>query len=135
MKPFLLDGGGAFLVFSGLVLFMAITIILEGVVLIIFKIEKGGKAFLYSLIVNLASLGVGYIILPLIRQIGNTFTTSGSILRWIFVFAITVLVEGFLLILLTKKKPREKVWLATLVMNLLSYAILLLLFRGFVPGY
>lgn len=135
MRPFLLDGGGAFLVFSGLVLFMAITIVLEGVVLIIFKIEKGGKAFLYSLIVNLASLGVGYITLPLIRQIGNGLTTSGQVFRWIFVFAITVLVEGFLLILLTKKKPREKVWLATVVMNLLSYILLFLLFRDTGTGF
>lgn len=131
MKLFLLDGGGAFLLFSALVLFMAITIVLEGVVLIIFKIEKGGKAFLYSLIVNLASLGAGYITLPLIHRIGNGFTTSGHVLQWVFIFAITVLVEGFLLILLTKKKPREKVWLATIVMNLVSYAILLLLFGGY----
>ncbi len=135
MKFFLLDGGGAFLVFSALILFMAITIVLEGVVIILFKIEKGGKAFLYSLIVNLASLGVGYITLPLVRQIGNGLTTSGQVLRWIFAFAITVLVEGFLLILLTKKKPREKVWLAAVVMNLLSYALLFLLFRDTGSGF
>jgi predicted MFS family arabinose efflux permease len=85
--------------------------------------------------VNLASLGVGYIALPLIRQVGNQFTTSGLLLHWIFVFAITVVVEGFLLILLTKKKPREKVWLATVVMNLVSYAILILLFKDYGLGY
>ncbi|HWC54808.1 MAG TPA: hypothetical protein VG676_14570 [Chitinophagaceae bacterium] len=135
MGSFLLDAGGAFLVVSILILFMAVTIVLEGVVLILFKIEKAGKAFLYSLMVNLASLGVGYIALPLIRQVGNQFTTSGLLLHWIFVFAITVVVEGFLLILLTKKKPREKVWLATVVMNLVSYAILILLFKDYGLGY
>lgn len=129
MKVFLLDAGGAFLVFSLLIVFLIIAIVLEAVILILFKIDKPGKSFLYSLIVNLASLGVGYITLPLVRQIGIGYTSSGQVLRWVFVFAITVLIEGILLILLTKKKPREKVWLATVVMNLVSYAILLLLFR------
>ncbi|MBS1921138.1 MAG: hypothetical protein JST17_12875 [Bacteroidetes bacterium] len=135
MKLFLLDGGGAFLYVGILIIFMVVTILIEGVVLILFKIEKAGKAFLYSLIVNLASLGMGYITLPLIRQIGSDYTNSGQVIRWIIVFAITVLVEGFLLILLTKKKPHEKVWLATVVMNLLSYAILILLFRGYALSY
>lgn len=134
MKFFLLDAGGAFLGVFVLILFLTITILLEGVVLILFKIEKAGKAFLYSLIVNLASLGVGYITLPLIRQAGNEFTKSGQILHWVIVFALTVLVEGFLLLLLTKKKPKEKVWLATIVMNLLSYAILFLFFGGYALG-
>ncbi|HYM95060.1 MAG TPA: hypothetical protein VET23_13025 [Chitinophagaceae bacterium] len=135
MNFYFLDGGGAFLVFSGLIIFMALTIVVEGVILLLFKIDKPGKVFLYSLIVNLASLGVGYIILPLVRQIGNGFSTSGLVLRWIFMFAITVLVEGFLLILLTKKKPREKVWLAAVVMNLVSYALLYLLFRDIGTGF
>ncbi|MBS1631334.1 MAG: hypothetical protein JST10_02045, partial [Bacteroidetes bacterium] len=90
--------------------------------------------YLYSLVVNLASLGAGYITLPLIRQVGNEYTNSGQVIRWIIVFTLTVLVEGFLLILLTKKKPKEKVWLATVVMNILSYAILLFLFKASVLG-
>ncbi|MBS1621128.1 MAG: hypothetical protein JSS80_05770 [Bacteroidetes bacterium] len=134
MKFFFLDGGGAFLVVSALIFFMAVAITLEWVVLLLFKIEKAGKAYLYSLVVNLASLGAGYITLPLIRQVGNEYTNSGQVIRWIIVFTLTVLVEGFLLILLTKKKPKEKVWLATVVMNILSYAILLFLFKASVLG-
>ncbi|MCC7400390.1 MAG: hypothetical protein IT214_02800 [Chitinophagaceae bacterium] len=128
MKLFLLDGGGAFLLIPILILFLAIIILVEGVILILFKIEKPGKAFLYSLVVNLASLGVGFLTAPLIRQIGSGISTPGLTFRWLVIFALTVLVEGFLLILLTKKRPREKVWLATLVMNLVSYIILILVF-------
>ncbi len=128
MEPFLLDAGGVFLVFPILILFLAIIVLIEGGILMLFKVESSGKAFLYSLVVNLASLGAGYLTLPLVRGIGADFTTSGSMLRWVMIFAITVLVEGFLLILLTKKKPKERVWLATLVMNLASYAILIIFF-------
>lgn len=134
MRFFLLDAGGAFLGVFILIIFITIAILLEGVVLILFKIEKPGKCFLYSMIVNLASLGAGYIILPLIQQIGNEYTTSGRVIHWAIAFAITVLVEGFLLILLTKKKPKEKVWLATIVMNLLSYAVLFLFFGAYALG-
>lgn len=134
MKFFLLDAGGAFLGVFILIIFIAVAILLEGVVLILFKIEKPGKCFLYSLIVNLASLGAGYIILPLIRQVGNEYSKSGQVIHWVIVFAITVLVEGFLLILLTKKKPKEKIWLATIIMNILSYAVLLLIFGSYAFG-
>lgn len=133
MRFFLLDGGGAFLVVSVLIVFMIVTIVLEGVVLLLFKIEKAGKCFLYSLIVNLASLGAGYIILPLIRQIGNEYTKSDLVIHWVIVFAVTVLVEGFLLILLTKKN-KEKIWLATVIMNILSYAVLFLVFGSYALG-
>lgn len=125
MKFFLLDGGGAFLVISVLVIFMAVAIVLEALVLILFKIEKAGKAFLYSLVVNLASLGVGYVILPLLSQLFEDYSTTGQVLQWLIIFAITVVVEGYLLILLSKMKPRKKLWTATFVMNLLSYAFLL----------
>jgi hypothetical protein len=134
MHIYLLDGGGAFLYFFGVILFMALAIVLEAVVMLLFKIDKAGKVFLYSLIVNLASLGIGYATLPLIRQIGYGVTTSGLILRWVVMFSITVLVEGILLMLLTKKKPREKIWLAVVVMNLVSYVLLYLLFRDMGSG-
>ena len=133
MKYYFLDGGGAFLYFAAMILFMVLTIVIEGVIMLLFKIDKAGKVFLYSLVVNLASLGAGYLVAPLIRPAG----TLGpfTVLQWGIMFAVTVVVEGHLLLLLTKKKPREKVWLAVIVMNLVSYLLLFAFFRSFRYGF
>lgn len=106
------------------ILFIGLTILIEGLVLLLFKIENAEKSFLYSLIVNLASLGAVYVLSSLVNQLINSMTQPGMTLRWALLFTIVVLIEGFLLLVLTKKKPKERVWLATLVMNLLSYVVL-----------
>lgn len=109
-----------------LVAYFILTVLIEWAVLLLFKINKPGILFAYSFIVNMVTLGLGYVALPLVDGIGSGFSSSGLVLRWIFVYAITVLIEGFLLILLNRQKGkgREKIWIASIVMNLASYFIL-----------
>jgi hypothetical protein len=127
--PFL-DAGGAGLIQAVLAAFFIITVIVEAIVMFLFKINNIGRVLLYSLIVNAVSLGIGYLLLPVIGTINSiTFNPSLAVLRTAIFFAVTVLVEGSLLMLLNKKQHKHTIWLAAVTMNLASYLILYLFFR------
>jgi len=54
----------------------------------------------------------------------------GALLPLFIMFIATVLVEGLLIMLFNKTKPKSKIWLATVVMNVVSYVILFLFTGG-----
>ena len=129
MKLFFLDAGGILLVPVAIIGFIVIAVLLEAVIMLLFKLNKFGKCVLDSFIVNVVSLIAGFILRSAFGNIGterNIVTTV--VTTWVIIFAITVVIEGLLLMLLNKKKPRQKIWLVTVVMNLASYFILYLMF-------
>jgi hypothetical protein len=79
----------------------------------------------------MVTLGLGYLLLPLIQRIGDDYSNFNIVLQWVIMLAITILAEGFLLQGLNKKslQKNSKIWLATVTMNLASYIILYLLLR------
>ena len=126
MNLYLLDAGGVLIIGYFLVIFHGLTVFLEWGVLILFKINRPGKLLLFSFIVNLVSLGLGYVMLPVIKGIGVDTSSLSIILKWVAMFSVTVLAEGLLLILLNKQNSvsRNKIWLAALVMNTVTYLVL-----------
>lgn len=124
-SAFLLDAGGAFLLVIpvAFVLFMTGIIFLEAWVLYFFKYEKFKRCLRDSMLVNLVSLVAGFICMFFLKPADIGMTP----LFFIF-FALTLLSEGGMLLLLKKGQPVRTILLATVIMNVLSYLILALIF-------
>ncbi|HWC54807.1 MAG TPA: hypothetical protein VG676_14565 [Chitinophagaceae bacterium] len=125
MKFFLSDAGIGSVsdVFLILLLILLVVILLESVVMLIFKINNFWKSFIHSACVNICSTIAGYVILS-----QNFFNEKISSLgQWFIFFAITIVIEGLLMMLLYTKMPRARLWLVTLVMNIVSYLFLYLI--------
>jgi len=125
MKYYLLDAGGAGLILGLLVIFMLAAIFLEGLTLLLLKYNNAGRSFLDALVINLASLGVGYLIVSF-TPTGLDFTNN-LYLDFFLIFLVTVVVEFIVLYLLNQKKPVKKTFIAATVINLVSYLLLILL--------
>lgn len=132
MKLYLLDAGGVGLVIGALVIFMILAILLEGVAFILLKYNRAGKSFLDAFVINIASLAFGYLITTVSTN-GLDFTFN-AYLDFFLIFLITVMVEFGVLYLLNMKKPVKKTFVAAVVVNLVSYG-LLILFRFFITGF
>lgn len=127
MNLFLLDAGGAGLVFyfyGLIVLFMLLTVMLELAVMILMKYNiRFKKAFLDSLIVNVASLAAGFILWKVFPGFFNGYT----VLNFTVLYVITVLIEFGLLHLLNRKHKSIDTLKITVVMNLVTYVLLIIL--------
>ncbi len=121
MKLFLLDAGGAGLVLVALVIFMLIAFVAEALAMILMKYNNAGKSFLDSLVINLVSLGAGYVVILLNSSLD--FTDNETI-DFILIFLLTVVVEGITLYLLNQNKPVNKTLLVTVIINIITYLVL-----------
>lgn len=126
--PFL-DAGGAglvFIAFGIFVLFIGLAIIIETLIMILMKYNtRFKKAFLDSLLVNMASLAVGFVLWQFFRD----FLRYYSLLSLVILYAVTVMVESGLLYLLNRKQPVGKTLGVCLVMNLVTYILLFFISR------
>ena len=132
MNLYLLDAGGVGLVIGFLVIFMILAILLEGVTLLLLKYNGAGKSFLDAFVINIASLAAGYLITT-VSSNGLDFTFN-PYFDFFLIYLITVIVEFAVLYLLNMKKPIKKTLVAAVVVNLVSYG-LLILFRFFITGF
>lgn len=97
-----------------LIVVLAIIIVIEAAVLRLMKWRGVGLCLLDSTLMNLASAVVGLLI-------------AGARLGWLgllVAFALSVVIEGAVLLLL-KRHPARRTWLASLAANAASYAVLL----------
>lgn len=109
--------------------FFVLSVVVEAIVLFLFRINNITKVILHSLIVNAVSLGIGYLLLLLLHGTNTIiYNPTAATFHLAILFAATVLVEGSLLLMLNKKQHKNTVWLATLVMNLASYLLFYLIF-------
>ena len=126
--PFL-DAGGAglvFIAFGIFVLFIGLAIIIETLIMILMKYNtRFKKAFLDSLLLNMASLAVGFVLWQFFRD----FLRYYSLLSLVILYAVTVMVESGLLYLLNRKHPVGKTLGVCLVMNLVTYILLFFISR------
>ena len=120
MNLFILDAGGAGLIFVFAVIFILIAFVVEGLTMWIMKYNKPGKAFLDSLIINLVSLGGGFLLTYISGPLLDLDNTS----NFFILYLITVVIEFVVLYLLNRKIPVVKTLVTAIVINLVSYAIL-----------
>ncbi len=125
MLSFLLDAGigSASSVLWILFVILLLVILIEAVVMFLFKLNNFGKTLLHSSFVNVVSTILGYIIISFQDSYNNKISSFG---QWFIFFGATVIIEGLLLMLLYTKTPKGKLWLVTIVMNLASYLFLYL---------
>jgi hypothetical protein len=124
MKFYFLDAGiGSVttLIWLAVLLVLAVSIV-EWFVLLLFKLGNPGKLFLHSLLVNVASALLGYVLAAPLDSIGQN--DSSGLVSWLAFFVLTVIVEGFLLQVLNKQQPAKRVWLAAITMNVVTYVAL-----------
>jgi len=127
MSFYLLDAAAPGLVVGVMIIFMMVTIVLEAVTMLIMKYNKAGKVFLDAFIINLVSMAAGFLLLTG----GLGLLNSTDIILNLFIpFLVTVLIEFALLWLLNRRKPVQKTLLVAVVINIVTY-LLLLIFRIF----
>lgn len=126
MNFYFLDAGiGAEgLVWLAVIYLLAVTIV-EWIILLFFNLGNPGKLILHSLIINVASAVVGYIIAEPLDSIVKS--DPNGLITWSIFFVITILIEGFLLQLLNRQQPPKRVWLAAITMNAVTYIALFFL--------
>jgi hypothetical protein len=121
MNFYLLDAAAGGLVIGGTVLFMMVTIALEAIAMMIMKYNKAGKAFLDSFIINLVSMGAGFLIL--LTGTGLFEIVDGVFFNILILFSITVAVEFILLYLLNMKTAIQKTLVTAIIINVASYLV------------
>lgn len=121
MNIYLLDAGGAGLVFGIMIIFMIAAIVIEALVMMVMKYNIAGKAFLDAFLVNLASLVAGYILLWTRGELVSS--TDSVLLNWLILYGITVIIEFVILYLLNRKHRLGKTFLTCAVMNIASYVV------------
>lgn len=125
MKTYLLDAGGAGLLiaFIGMgILFLFLAILLEAIIMTLFKYNEFKKSFLHSLIVNIASLCVGFVL----EEVFSDGLDASQWLILLLLYGVTLVVETPLLYAMNRAKPVSKTILVSLVMNFITYIILFL---------
>lgn len=123
MKPILLDGVGAGIlvfIFALGVLFIITVIFIEAVVLWKMKYHAAySKALLHSTVANLLSLAAGIALVEIDSELFQLDNRGGLGLM----FAVTLVVEGLLLYLMNRAAPLRQTIKVCFLMNLISYAI------------
>ena len=121
MNFYLLDAAAPGLIFGVMIIFMIVIIVLEAVTMMIMKYNKAGKAFLDSFLINLVSMGVGFLILFSDSSLFEI--TDNAIVGLAILFLITVVIEFLILYLLNRKLSVQKTLIASVVINLVSYLL------------
>ncbi|MCB9234538.1 MAG: hypothetical protein H6581_22980 [Bacteroidia bacterium] len=106
-----------------MLLVLALAIVLEGFILYFLGYKPLKNSLVDSLIINLVS-GLAGLLLSLGPRLD--FLDQGKYQVIIFLFAITLVIEGLILTFLRKKSYSvPRVWLAAFLINVASYGFLL----------
>jgi hypothetical protein len=133
MKSFLLTIDWH-LVRVGLVLFgMGVfTVIVETVVMLLFKFDRFSKSLVDSIMANIGSLLLGILLFLVFNK--TEFAIS-QVSELVILYCITAIFEAWLIKLLNTKMNWGKIIITSFVMNLLSFGALYLIFTKFLSEY
>jgi hypothetical protein len=107
------------------------TVVIETVVMVLFKFDRFGRSMVYSTMANIGSLLLG-ILMFLIFNKTEFGVSEGSEL--IILFCITSLFEAWLIKLLNPQIRWGRIILTSFVMNLVSFISLYLIFTKFLAS-
>ena len=107
------------------------TVVIETVVMVLFKFDRFGRTMVYSTMANIGSLLLG-ILMFLIFNKTEFGVSEGSEL--IILFCITSLFEAWLIKLLNPQIRLGRIILTSFVMNLVSFISLYLIFTKFLAS-
>jgi hypothetical protein len=114
------------LIATVVLVYMVVCILFEAIVIRLFRIMVFGRALWQSAVVNLVTLGMIYMMWPIVSSMDIDEDKVFPLLP--ILFLVTLLTESVLLMLLNKNQPWKRIMLATAVMNVVSYGSLYLIF-------
>jgi hypothetical protein len=120
----LLDIKGPLSFFTPLLILFVIIVLIEAVVMMVFKLNRFVKAIGDSVIINIASVLIIFLVVGILAdiQVGTVdaplFVTAAGL------YFLTFIAEGLVLKLLNKGLRWGKIISASAIMNLLTYILL-----------
>ncbi|TMI89362.1 MAG: hypothetical protein E6H06_18190 [Bacteroidetes bacterium] len=108
------------------------TVIVETIVMLLFKFDSFGKSVVDAIMANIGSLLLGILLFLVFNK--TEFGIS-QIMELVILYFITSVFEAWLIKLLRKKMAFGRIILTSFVMNLLSFASLYLIFTQFLAKF
>jgi hypothetical protein len=108
------------------------TVVMETVVMVLFKFDRFGRSLVYSIMANIGSLLLGILLFLIFNKTEFGVSQRSEL---IILFCITSLFEAWLIKLLNPALGGGRIILISFVMNLLSFISLYLVFTKFLASF
>ena len=108
------------------------TVIIETIVMVLFRFDRFGKSVVDSIMANIGSLLLGILLFLVFNK--TEFNIS-QIAELFFLYCITAIFEALLIKLLNPSMGMIRIVVTSFVMNLLSFAALYLIFTRFLAEF
>jgi hypothetical protein len=133
MKTFLLSIDWSLVRVGLVILSMGVfTVIVETVVMLLFKFDRFSKSVVDSIMANIGSLLLGTLLVLIFNK--AEFSVS-QIFELVILYCITSLFEGWLIKLLNPKMGWGRIILTSFIMNFLSFSLLYITFTKFLADF
>src|SRR6476620_4937169 len=108
------------------------TVIMETVVMVLFKFDRFRRSLVYSIMANIGSLLLGILLFLVFNKTEFGVSQQSEL---IVLFCVTSLFEAWLIRLLNPRMGWGRIILTSFVMNLLSFISLYLIFTKFLASF
>jgi len=115
-----------------LVVMGVFTVIVETIVMLLFKFDSFSKSLVDSIMANIGSLLLGILLFLVFNKAEFGISQVSELVSLYF---ITAIFEAWLIKLLNTKMSLGRIILTSLVMNILSFTILYLIFTKFLAKF
>ena len=109
-----------------LIMPFVLAFLIEALVIYFFKLYSFWRAIGFSFIINILTIGImAFAVVPIIGKLGYTIDGLQSPPPvFVFLWWVSAVVDGFLLMLLPPRKKNQSVFIASILMNAVSYLFL-----------
>ena len=121
---FFLDISGPLSFFTPLMILFVVIILIEAIVMMVFKMNRFGKSLGDSVIVNIASILIIFLVIGILADIEVGTFDAPLFVTGAGLYLLTFLGESLVLKLLNKKLPWRRIVSISAMMNLLTYILL-----------
>jgi hypothetical protein len=108
------------------------TVVIETVVMVLFKFDRFARSLVYSIMANIGSLLLGILLFLIFNKTEFGVSQRSEL---IILFCVTSLFEAWLIKLLNPVMGGGRIILTSFVMNLLSFLSLYLIFTKFLASF
>jgi len=108
------------------------TVIMETVVMVLFKFDRFRRSLVYSIMANIGSLLLGILLFLIFNKTEFGISQQSEL---IVLYCVTSVFEGWLIKLLNPRMGWGRIILTSFVMNLLSFILLYLIFTKFLVSF
>jgi hypothetical protein len=108
------------------------TVVIETVVMVLFRFDRFGKSLVYSIMANIGSLLLGILLFLVFNKTEFGISQRSEL---VILFCITALFEAWLIKLLNPRMAWGRIIVTSFAMNLLSFIALYLIFTKFLASF